>query len=87
MSHSILHLTAKNFEKPDIAEKMQPSAVQKHSGEKGQIINEGETVAVMFRIFSRDNPEVIGEFLKEFRRQCGFKQKDEPAQDDQHPCG
>jgi hypothetical protein len=66
MSHSILHLTAKNIEKPNITEKMQPSTVQKHCGEKGQVIDKGETETVVLRIFSRNNPEVIGKLLKKF---------------------
>jgi hypothetical protein len=87
MSHPVLHLTAKNFKKPHIAKEMQPSSVQEHGGKEGQVIDEGKTVTVPFRIFNRNNPEVIGEILKEFYWQGSFKQEDNPAQDYQNPCG
>ena len=87
MSHPVLHLTAKNFEKPHIAKKMQPSSVQEHGGEEGQVIDEGKTMTVPFRILNRNNPEIISELLKEFQWQSSFKQEDNSAQDYEHPCG
>ena len=85
MSRPILHLTAKNFEKPHIAKKMQPSPVQEHGGDERQVPDEGNTVTVPFCIFNRNNPEVIGELFKEFQWQGSFKQEDNPTQNYQRP--
>ena len=87
MSYPVFHLTTKDFEKPHIAKKMQPSTVQEHGGKEGQVINKGKTVTVPLRIFNRNNPEVISELLKEFRWQGSFKQEGNPAQNYQRPCG
>ena len=87
MSYPILDLTAKNFKEPHVAKKMQPSTVQEHGGEKGQVIDEGKTVKVPCRIVNRNNAEVISELLKAFRWQGCFKEEDNPAQDYQRPCG
>jgi len=85
MSHPVFNLAAKNFKKPHIAKKMQPSPMQEHGSKKGQVIDKWETVIVSFCIFNWNNTEVIGELLKEFRWQGSFKQEDNPTQNYQRP--
>lgn len=87
MAHTVLNLATKNLEEPHVAKEVQPSPMEKHCGQKGEVVNQGEMMTVASGIFSGNNPEIISELFKHAPRKSRLEQKNNPTQEYKNPCG
>lgn len=87
MPHTVFDLTAKDFEKPHIANKVQPAPMEEHCGQEGEVAYQGQMMTMASGIFDRNNSKIICELLKDAPRESSLEQENNTTQENEHPCG
>ena len=88
MTEAVLHRATKEMKEPHIPEDVQPSFMQKHVGQEGQIVIERKAVDIRpprVRVPGRDKAEGIEDHSQKIPRNGYFKEENDPVYNDQGP--
>ncbi|HET6516315.1 MAG TPA: hypothetical protein VFG09_14235, partial [Thermodesulfovibrionales bacterium] len=78
-SHPVFDFAPEDLEKPHVPEEVQPSSMEEHRSQEGEVVYQWEMTTVAPSIFSGNNSKIIGKFFKGLLREGSFKQENEPA--------